>query len=101
VHGDYRMRLVGTRGTAELLWARRRLVVTTEDQATRDIALPAGFRPAHLPLRALAHGREPDISTRQSLLATRLALLAQRSAESGGTPIPWAATSGPDPVPIA
>ncbi|MFI1093928.1 Gfo/Idh/MocA family protein [Streptomyces sp. NPDC020917] len=97
VHGDYRMRLVGTRGTAELLWARRRLVVTTDDEATHDVALPEGFRPAQLPLRALASGEEPDISTRQSLLATRLALLAQQSADTGGTRIPWSATTAAVP----
>jgi predicted dehydrogenase len=100
VHGDYRMRLVGTRGTAELLWARRRLVVTTEEEPTHDVALPEGLRPAQLPLHALAHGEEPDITTRQSLLATRLALLAQQSADFGGVRIPWPATSRAAPAPI-
>jgi predicted dehydrogenase len=92
VHGDYRMRLIGTRGTAELLWARRRLVVTTDEDTTYDAPLGDGLRPARLPLRALADGAEPDISTAHSLLATRLALLAQRSADDeGGTSTPWTA----------
>ncbi|MGW3495989.1 Gfo/Idh/MocA family protein [Streptomyces sp. NPDC001020] len=95
VHGDYRMRLIGTRGTAELLWAQRRLVVTTEEAQTHDVALPDGFRPAELPLRALAQGQHPDISTHHSLLATRLALLAQQSADAGGMSVPWAADTAP------
>jgi predicted dehydrogenase len=89
VHGDYRMKLVGTEGTAELLWARDRLVLTTTDLAPHDIPLPAGHRPAELPLQALAAGNEPDITTERGLLVTRLALLAQRSAENGGVPISW------------
>ncbi|MEU8222003.1 Gfo/Idh/MocA family oxidoreductase [Kribbella sp. NPDC048915] len=91
VHGDYRMKLVGTEGTAELLWARNRLVLTTTELAPHDVPLPTGFRPAELPLQALAAGNEPDITTERGLLATRLALLAQRSAETGGAPIPWTA----------
>ncbi|WP_410790172.1 Gfo/Idh/MocA family protein [Kribbella sp. C-35] len=89
VHGDYRMKLVGTEGTAELLWARNRLVLTTTDLAPHDVPLPAGHRPAELVLKALAAGNEPDITTERGLLATRLALLAQRSAENGGVPISW------------
>ncbi|MFF0269773.1 Gfo/Idh/MocA family protein [Kribbella sp. NPDC004536] len=91
VHGDYRMKLIGTGGTAELLWARNRLVLTTHEQAPYDIPLPAGYRPAELPLKALAAGNEPDITTERSILATRIALLAQQSAENGGGPVPWAA----------
>jgi predicted dehydrogenase len=89
MHGDYRMKLVGTEGTAELLWARNRLVVTTTELAPHDVPLPAGHRPAELPLQALAAGNEPDITTARGLLATRLALLAQQSAETGGVPLPW------------
>jgi predicted dehydrogenase len=89
VHGDYRMKLIGTSGTAELLWARHRLVLTTQDAAPYDVPLPAGYRPAELPLQALAAGNEPDITTERSILATRLALLAQQSAEHGGVPIDW------------
>ncbi|MDX2971732.1 Gfo/Idh/MocA family oxidoreductase [Kribbella solani] len=90
VHGDYRMKLVGTEGTAELLWARNRLKLTTTDLAPHDVPLPKGFRAAELPIQTLAEGNELDITTAQSLLVTRLALLAQQSAESDCIPLPWA-----------
>ena len=89
MHGDYRMKLTGTEGTAELLWARNRLILTTTDLEPHDVPLPDGHRPAELPLKALAAGNEPDITTERGLLATRLALLAQQSAETGGAPLPW------------
>ncbi|WP_405056649.1 Gfo/Idh/MocA family oxidoreductase [Kribbella sp. NBC_01505] len=89
LHGDYRMKLVGSNGTAELQWARKRLVLTTTDKAPYDVVLPPGHRPAELPLQALANGNEPDITTSNSLLVTRLALLAQQSAENGNHPLPW------------
>jgi predicted dehydrogenase len=91
VHGDYQMRLVGTEGVAELFWARRKLVLTTNTQQTHDVELPAGFRSAEKTLGALARGETPEITTHDSLLATRLALLAQRSADSGEPPVAWAA----------
>ena len=91
LHGDYRMRVTGTEGTAELFWARRSLVLTTSSKPTHEIALPEGFRPAEKPLLALAHRELPDISTHESILATRLALLAQRSALSSSEPFAWSA----------
>jgi predicted dehydrogenase len=91
VHGDYRMKLIGTEGTAELLWARKRLVLTTNELGPHDVPLPAGYRPAEPVLQALAQGNEPEITTGRSLLVTRLALLAQESADSGGQPLPWTA----------
>lgn len=89
VHGDYRLRLVGTRGTAEIFWARGRVEVTTHDRPTRALDLPPGRRPAEEALDAFADGRTPEVGTRDSLAATRLALLAQTSAEQGGTAIAW------------
>ena len=91
VHGDYQMRLVGTEGVAELFWARQRLVVTTEKLGTHDVDLPQGFRSAELSLSALARGETPEITTHDSLLATRLALLAQRCADNGENAVSWAA----------
>ncbi|PRA81401.1 Gfo/Idh/MocA family protein [Microbacterium sp. MYb66] len=93
VHGDYRLRLVGTRGTAEIFWARGRVEVTTEDRSTRNLDLPAGRRPAEEALDAFAAGRTPEVGTRESLAATRLALLAQESADQGGAALPWSRLS--------
>ena len=89
VHGDYRLRLIGTRGTAEIFWARGRVEVTTDDQPTRSLELPAGRRPAEEALDAFAAGRTPEVGTGDSLAATRLALLAQHSADQGGVVLPW------------
>lgn len=93
VHGDYRLRLVGTRGTAEIFWARGRVEVTTDDRPTRELELPAGLRPAQEALDAFAAGRTPEVGTRDSLAATRLALLAQKSADQGGVALPWSRTA--------
>lgn len=93
VHGDYRLRLIGTRGTAEIFWARGRVEVTTEDRATRDLDLPPGLRPAEEALDAFAAGRTPAVGTRDSLAATRLALLAQESADRDGAALPWSRLS--------
>lgn len=89
VHGDYRLRLVGTRGTAEIFWARGRVEVTTDESPTRVLDLPEGLRPAQEALDAFAAGRTPEVGTGESLAATRLALLAQQSADQGGTVLPW------------
>ena len=89
VHGGYRLRLVGTRGTAEIFWARGRVEVTTDEQPTRALDLPPGRRPAEEALDAFADGRTPEVGTRDSLAATRLALLAQASADQGGTALAW------------
>ncbi|MCK2035248.1 Gfo/Idh/MocA family oxidoreductase [Microbacterium sp. SSW1-49] len=98
VHGDYRLRLVGTRGTAEVFWARGRVEVTTQDRPVRLLDLPAGQRPAEEALDAFAAGRAPAVSTAVSLAATRLALLAQESADQGGAVLTWT-RSADDVVP--
>ncbi|MEU4013986.1 Gfo/Idh/MocA family oxidoreductase [Microbacterium sp. NPDC028030] len=89
VHGDYRLRLVGTRGTAEIFWARGRVEVTTGDQPMRVLDLPEGRRPAQEALDAFAAGRTPEVGTRDSIAVTRLALLAQASADRGGEALAW------------
>ena len=89
VHGDYRLRIVGTRGSAEIFWARSRVEVTTEDRPTRDLDLPAGHRPAEEALDAFAAGTTPAVGTAESLAGTRLAQLAQASAAGGGSPRDW------------
>lgn len=84
VHGHYRMRVTGSRGTAELDWAFQRLTVTTHDHAAWEPPLPDAPRPAQYFFDALGEGREPEITTAASLLATEVALQAQASAEAGG-----------------
>lgn len=97
VHGDYRLRLIGTRGTAEIFWARGRVEVTTDDRPRRELDLPPGLRPAEEALDAFAAGRTPEVGTRDSLAATRLALLAQLSADQGGAALAWSRTDDDPP----
>lgn len=91
LHGHYRMRLTGSRGTAELDWAYGTLQAATHDRAPWSEPLPAGRPPAASFFDAVAAGAEPEISTAASLLATRVALLAQASADAGGAPRSWSA----------
>ncbi|MFD4672520.1 Gfo/Idh/MocA family protein [Lentzea sp. NPDC058450] len=90
-HGDYRMRLTGTSGTADLSWARSELVVETHDRPLWTVPLPDRERPAAAALDAFVAGVEPPIGTAASLLATRIALLAQDSANNEGVVHRWAA----------
>jgi predicted dehydrogenase len=82
-HGDYRMRLTGTRGTADLRWRERRLTVATDDRPPRELALGPPPRAAAAVFDALLAGDplEPDLD--DSIEATRLALLAQHAADTG------------------
>jgi len=89
VHGHYRMRLTGTHGTAELDWAYHALTIATHDRDTWSVPLGPPVRPAAYFFDALRDGRTPAIDTASSLLATRVALLAQASADAGGGPQSW------------
>lgn len=89
VHGHYRMRLTGSEGTAELDWAYGTLHVETHRRPRHAVELPAPVRPAAYFFDALEAGREPAITTAQSLRATRVALLAQVSADQDGMPQAW------------
>lgn len=89
VHGHYRMRVAGSEGTAELDWAYHALRVTTHQRETWSEPLGEPVRPAQYFFDAVQAGREPLVSTAASLLATRVALLAQHSAVSGGAPQRW------------
>ena len=84
VHGHYRMRVTGSLGTAEVDWAYHRLTVTTHSRETWDEPLEGAQRPAQYFFDAVLAGQEPVITTSASLLATEVALKAQRSAEAGG-----------------
>lgn len=94
IHGDYRMRVVGTEGTAELFWGRGRCELTTAAEARHDVDLDAGRRPAEDALDALLTGGEiAAIATADAILATRIALLAEQSARSGGIELTWEKTA--------
>lgn len=82
-HGDYRMHLTGTEGTADVLWRRRQLLVTTHSQRPREVALPPPSRPAQAVFDAILSGSPVSPDLADTFEATRLALLAQRAAETG------------------
>ncbi|HEY6737865.1 MAG TPA: Gfo/Idh/MocA family oxidoreductase [Actinopolymorphaceae bacterium] len=84
-HGDYRMTLVGTEGTAEIDWAVGHVTVTTHGRQTWQEPLPARTRPVQFFFDALRAGCTPDVTTQDTLRATEIALLAQRSADHGGS----------------
>ncbi|WP_129663152.1 Gfo/Idh/MocA family protein [Phytoactinopolyspora endophytica] len=88
-NGRYQMRLVGTRGTAEMRWTERVLEVATHDRDTWLEPLPAGHRPAEDFFDAVLSGGRPEVGTAESVDATRIALLAQHSADNGGTVEHW------------
>lgn len=83
VHGHYRMRLIGTEGTAEIDWAYHQVAVTTHDRARWQEPLPAKPRPVQFFFDALRSGTTPAVTTQDSLRVTKLALLGQRSADLG------------------
>ena len=87
-HGDYRMQLVGTEGTADLLWKENLLLVATHQQAPYRQSLPEGRRPAENFFDAIFDRRPPECSTAHSIAVTRIALLAQLSADTM-TPQRW------------
>jgi predicted dehydrogenase len=90
VHGHYRMWITGSEGSAELDWAYHSLSVTTHDRTTWTEPLPDGDTwPGEYFFDAISKGEAPEITTAESLLATRIALLAQRSAEAGGETMAW------------
>lgn len=88
-HGDYAMRLQGTRGRADLLFAENRLLVETDTRALYEARLPLGAPPARNALDVLAGKAKSVVSTADALLATRIASLAAVSAADGGKAIKW------------
>lgn len=84
VHGHYRMRVVGTEGTAELDWARHRVTITTHQAAEQIVQLPEPVRPVQFFFDPIRAGHQPAVTTEESLRATRIALTAQRSADHDG-----------------
>lgn len=89
VHGHYRMRIAGTEGTAEIDWAYNRLDVATHTRAPWQEPLGERKRAAEDFFDAVLAGTSPEVDTAASLTATGVALLAQRSADSGGEVLRW------------
>lgn len=87
-HGDYRMRVVGTRGTADLLWKNEQLIVGSHTVPPRPVALPPKRLAADDFLDALRDGRAPAVTAADALAATSVALAAQESADTG-RPTAW------------
>ena len=82
-HGDYRMVLTGTEGTAELRWAHGELLVATHQRPPALVPLPPEGSVAGDFLDAIISGREPTVRTHEILTATSVALLAQTTANTG------------------
>lgn len=91
-HGDYRMVLTGTEGTAELRFAHDELHLATNTRPPERVPLPPPGSVAGDFLDALLAGTQPAIRTEEILTATRVALLAQTAANSGEWQ-PWRATT--------
>ena len=89
-HGDYAMRISGTKGRADVLFAENRLLVETATKPRREVDLPAGASPAAFAFDHLVRGEALQIPATEALRATRIALLAQESAANGGRPVRWA-----------
>ena len=88
-HGDYAMRMSGTKGRADVLFAENRLLVETATRPLREVDLPVGASPAGFVFDHLARGETLQIPASEALRATRIAILAQESAANGGKPIRW------------
>lgn len=89
VTAPYRMRLTGTEGVADIDWWTGEVSVRTDTPDAWRPSTPAGLRPAEQALTALAAGTAPEVATAESLAASRVALLAARSAHSGSRPLNW------------
>lgn len=88
-HGDYAMRLVGTRGRMDILFGEGRLLVETDSRSLWQPDLPAAIGPADDALDALTGKAPLQVSTAEALLASRIAALAAASAEEGGHDYRW------------
>ena len=82
-HGDYRIVLTGTEGTAELRFAHNELLVATNTRAPEIRDLPPTGSVVGDFFNAILTGEIPSVRTEELLTATRVALLAQTSVNSG------------------
>jgi predicted dehydrogenase len=82
-HGDYRMVLTGTEGTAEMRWAFNELQIATNRNPPESAPLPPPGSVAGDFFDAIIAGGECSISAPEIFTATRVALLAQSTVNSG------------------
>jgi predicted dehydrogenase len=90
-HGDYRLVLTGTAGTAELRWAHGELHLATHTRPPQLVPLPPAGSVAGDFFDAVLAGQEGAVRTSEILTAMRVTLLAQTTA-NGGEWQPWQAT---------
>jgi len=88
-HGDYAMRLVGTRGRMDILFGEGHLLVETDGRRLWEPELPSPIGPAQDALDAFTGVALLQVSTKEALLASRIAALAALSAEDGGQDYLW------------
>lgn len=82
-HGDYRIVLTGTLGTAELRFAHEKLLVATSTRPPQLQTLPPLGSVVGDFFDAILTGKPATVRTEEILTATRVALLAQTTANSG------------------
>jgi predicted dehydrogenase len=92
-HGDYRLVLTGTEGTAEARWAHGELHLATHRRPPALVPLPPAGSVAGDFFDAIMTGRAGVVGGGEVLTATRVALLAQATA-NGGAWQAWEATAG-------
>jgi predicted dehydrogenase len=80
-HGDYRLMLNGTHGSATVRYVGRELMVVTERDGLLSLAVPPDENPFDDFARAILTGRRPTVAAADVFLATRFTLLARLSAE--------------------
>jgi predicted dehydrogenase len=82
-HGDYRIVLTGTRGTAELRFAAGEVTVATHQSPPRKLEPPPRRSAAADFFDAVEGGGRPCITSEQVFAATAIALAAQTHANDG------------------
>jgi predicted dehydrogenase len=87
-HGDYRMVITGTRGTAELRWVQNELLVATNERPPEVRPLPPAGSVAGDFFDAIIEQRAPLVDGPAVLSAAGIALLAQEHVNQGAWH-PW------------
>lgn len=95
LHGDYAMRIVGTKGRLDILFGAGELWVETDTLPRHAAVLPEPIGPAEDAFNALTGRAGLQVSTAEALLASRLSSVAYRSAQAEGAVIGWTAATGP------